>query len=179
MPQSLLEPLPPTHRRVHHPSLIGALFRGFDPARGRFVPSDDLAFEYPGSGRSAAALPAAAAAAAGAPAAEGSLLLGGVSVRPEARSPSPAAEGGFLLGGVSVRPVLESLGQLGEGLSSFVEALARRDAAAAAAPDAAALIGALPGGEETRELLQRGGTPAGSARQVARPEAQPRPHASA
>jgi len=47
--QENLERLPLAHRRIKHPRISSALFRGFDSLTGRFVPSDDLSFQYPGS----------------------------------------------------------------------------------------------------------------------------------
>lgn len=47
--QENLEPLPPRHRRIHHPA-IDAFFSRFDSGCGRFSPSAELGYEYPGSG---------------------------------------------------------------------------------------------------------------------------------
>lgn len=44
-----LEPLLVGHRRVSHPGLTRAIFSGFEPGCGRFLPSESLAFQYPGS----------------------------------------------------------------------------------------------------------------------------------
>jgi hypothetical protein len=43
--QENLEPLPLAHRRIKHPRLSLALFSGFDPAAGRWIPSDNLAYQ--------------------------------------------------------------------------------------------------------------------------------------
>ena len=47
--QENLERLPLSHRRIVHPSLSAAIFPAFDGTHGRFVPSEQLAFSYPGS----------------------------------------------------------------------------------------------------------------------------------
>ena len=47
--QENLERMPLAHRRIKHPRITSTLFRGFDPASGRWVPSVELAFQYPGS----------------------------------------------------------------------------------------------------------------------------------
>ena len=51
MAQENLEPVEPSLRRVHHPGLLGGLFDRYDPQRARFVATEVLAFEYPGSPR--------------------------------------------------------------------------------------------------------------------------------
>ena len=47
--QENLERLPLSHRRIAHPRLSPSLFTRFDALRGRWIPSDDLAFRFPGS----------------------------------------------------------------------------------------------------------------------------------
>jgi len=47
--QENLQRLPPALRRVHHPALVGSLFSHFDPSTATFIPTDELAFAYPGS----------------------------------------------------------------------------------------------------------------------------------
>ena len=114
--QENLERLPPAHRRIAHPRLTPSLFSRYDAIHGRWVPSESLAFRYPGS-----LVSHAHGVASRSGHGKAALAAGREAVGASAFPPSLLA---------SATAVATSVQTVTSGLFAFINAAATRDAAA-------------------------------------------------